>query len=265
MMLDEIIAHKRSEVVQRKRRTPLSELVSRARNQRDPLDFAEAMRGDAVSLIAEIKRASPSMGSFAPALRAESTARIYAENGASAISVLTDERFFSGTLADLTAVVEALARDARRVPVLRKDFVLDAYQVVEAKAHGADAVLLITRVLSDEELLQLYAETRRWRMAALVEVHDEQDIERVLRLETPVVGINSRNLANFGTDLSTFGRLRPLLPCAAIVVAESGIRSAEDVARVAKMGANAMLVGKALITARDVAAKVRELVGGGTP
>ncbi len=261
MILDTIVAHKRQEISEHKQRVPVLELAARAHERSDPLDLAAALRGDTVSLIAEIKRASPSKGALASDLRAEVLARTYAENGASAISVLTDERFFSGTLADLETVKEFLSREGWLIPVLRKEFILDPYQVVEARAHGADGVLLIVRILSDRELANLYSETCRWGMTSLVEVHDEHDIERALRLGAPVIGINNRNLSDFSTDLAVFGQLRSFLPGSAVAIAESGIGSAQDVARVQAMGARAVLVGEALITAFDVAAKTRELAG----
>jgi len=264
MILDKIVAHKRREIAQRKQRVPLSELTSQARKQGDPLDLAAALQGDTVSLIAEIKRASPSKGAFAPDLQVQDTAQIYAEHGASAISVLTDERFFSGTLTDLAAAKACLVSEQYTIPVLRKEFILDPYQIVEARAHGADAVLLIARIVSAGNLANLYAETRRWGMAALIEVHDETDIEHVIRLDAPVLGINNRNLADFQTDLSVFGRLRALLPPSTLAVAESGVRSAADIARLKAMGANAVLVGEALITSPEPAAKIRELVAGGS-
>ena len=263
MILDEIVSHKRGEIADRKRTVPIGELTRRAESQPAPVDFAGALRTGAVALIAEIKRASPSKGSFAPNLQAEIVAETYVENGASAISVLTDERFFSGSLADLATAKQAVARAGRSVPILRKDFILDPYQVVEARAAGADAVLLIVRILPDDELRALYADVSRWKMTALVEVHDEADIERALRLNPTVVGINSRNLSDFSVDLAIFGRLRARLPASVVAVAESGIGSAADVARVGEMGADAVLVGGALVQATDIGAKVRELVAGG--
>ena len=262
MILETIVAHKRQEIAEKKQRVPRSELTSRARKQGDPLDLVTALQGDAVSLIAEIKRASPSKGMFAPDLQVQDTVRIYAEHGASAISVLTDERYFSGTLADLTAAKACLVSEHHAIPVLRKEFILDPYQIVEARAHGADAVLLIARIVSARDLADLYAETRRWGMAALIEVHDETDIKHAIGLEAPVLGINNRNLADFRTDLSVFGRLRSLLPPSTLAVAESGVRSAADIARLKAMGANAVLVGEALITSPAPAAKIRELVSG---
>ncbi len=265
MILDEIVSHKRSEIAERKGRVSLSDLVSRAEQQAAAIDFAKALQGEGVSLIAEIKRASPSKGSFAPDLQAESVASVYARNGAAAISVLTDERYFSGSLDDLEAAKQAVTDNGRSIPILRKDFILDLYQVVEARASGADAILLIVRILTDDELALLCAEIEGWGMTALVEVHDEVDVERIGALSPAVVGINQRNLSDFRTDLTVFAQLRKILPAETVVVAASGIRSAADVAHVAAQGADAVLVGEALVTAADVGEKVRELIGGGAP
>lgn len=265
MILDEIVAHKRIEIAERKQRVSLSDLVSRAEQQPAAIDFATALRGEGIGLIAEIKRASPSKGSFAPDLRVESVAFTYARNGAAAISVLTDESYFSGGLGDLEAAKRAVASSGRSIPILRKDFILDPYQVIEARASGADAILLIVRILTDDELARLVEETGDMGMTALVEVHDEVDIERIEALAPAVVGINQRNLSDFCTDLTVFARLRRALPDQTVVVAASGIRSATDVANVVAQGADAVLVGEALVTAADVGEKVRELISGGAP
>jgi len=263
MILDDIASHKRGEIADRKRSVPIADVNLRAEAQSPPLDLAKALEGEDVALIAEIKRASPSKGVFAPDLRVESVARTYIENGVSAISVLTDERFFSGTLDDLAVTKRTVADSGRAIPILRKDFILDRYQVAEARAAGADAVLLIVRILPDDELRELHADVTRWRMTPLVEVHDEAEIERALRLNPTVVGINTRDLSDLSIDLDLFGRLRRYLPDSVIAVAESGIGSADDVARVGRMGADAVLVGGALVQAADIGEKVRDLVRGG--
>jgi len=260
MILDDIVAHKRAEIARRKAEVPAAELEARADRQPAPIDFAATLRGPGVSLIAEVKRASPSKGTFAPNLHAEEIATQYAEGGAAAVSVLTDERFFLGGLDDLASVRRAVG-DA--LPILRKDFLLDRYQIVEARAFGADAVLLIVRILTDDELCELLDETRRRGMTALIEVHDEEDIARIARQAPRVVGINRRNLSDFSVDLTTFGRLRGLVPEDTVVIAASGIGCAQDVASVGAAGADAVLVGEALVTAPDPEEKVRELVGGG--
>jgi indole-3-glycerol phosphate synthase len=260
MILDDIAAHKREEIAQLKARVPTTELEGRADRQSAPIDFAAALRGPGVSVIAEVKRASPSKGTFSPGLHAEEVAALYAEGGATAISVLTDRRFFLGDLEDLASVRRTVGG---ALPILRKDFLLDRRQVVESRAFGADAVLLIVRVLTDDELAELLEETCRWGMAALIEVHDEDDIARIARHAPPVVGINQRNLADFAVDRTAFARLRRLLPEDTVVVAASGIGCAQDVANAGAAGFDAVLVGEALVTASDPLAKVRELVAGG--
>jgi len=262
MILDEIVAHKRIEIAERKERVPVSGLTIQAEQQSSAADFAAALQGNGIALIAEIKRTSPSRGSFAPDLNAESVAAVYARNGAAAISVLTDKHYFSGDLSDLAAAKRAVSDSGRSLPILRKDFILDPYQVVEARAWGADAVLLIVRILTDDELARLYEAIERWGMTPLIEVHDLADVERIGSVAPAVVGINRRNLSDFRTDLSVFQRLRRAVPDQTVVVAASGIRSSADVARVAMQGADAVLVGEALVTAVNVGAKVRELIGG---
>jgi len=181
-------------------------------------------------------------------------ARAYAANGATAISVLTDARFFQGSLDDLRAV-----RGAVDVPVLRKDFVVDPYQVYEARAAGADAVLLIVAALDDATLRDLYALIRRLSMTALIEVHNAAELERALLLRPRLIGVNNRDLRTFHVTLDTVAALRPRIPDNVVVVAESGIHTPEDVARLRAIGVDAMLVGEALVTARDVGEKVRQL------
>lgn len=262
MILDKIRAHKRKELETRRQVMLLAELEARGADQPPPLDFAAALRSSSrgVCLIAEVKQASPSKGLLCPDFDPVRLATTYAANGAAAISVLTDEKFFQGKLDYLARIREAMGPT---VPLLRKDFIFDPYQVYEARAYGADALLLIAAVLSDELLAELLALTRELGMTALVEVHDEEEVRRVLPLRPRLVGINNRNLRDFGVDLATFGHLRPLLPADTITVAESGVRTTADVRRLAKMGADAVLVGEALVTAHDTAAQVRELVTGG--
>jgi indole-3-glycerol phosphate synthase len=272
------VVYKRQELEQRKRAAPLSELKARATERRPPLDFGTALRGRGVRLIAEVKKASPSKGLLRPDLNPVQIAETYASNGAAAISVLTDEKFFQGDLEFLQCIRSQLSnsqrlkfdpRDAsvpvqvQPIPILRKDFIFDPYQVYETGAFGADALLLIVAILSDGELSELLGLTRALGMTALVEVHDETEVERALRSNPRVLGINNRNLYDFGVDLDTFGRLRPLIPPNIVVVAESGVRTAADVRRIGSKGADAVLVGEALVTAANVSRKVRELVEAG--
>jgi indole-3-glycerol phosphate synthase len=260
VILDEILARRHHDLAERQRGVPLEEVIALGRNRRAPLDLAACLRRPGVSLIAEVKRASPSKGLLCPEFSALGLADVYVENGAAAISVLTEPRYFGGKLDHLLQVHRRVTGD---VPLLRKDFIFDPYQIHEAYAYGADAVLLITAVLSDQLLDQLLGLTRELGMVGIVEVHNEDETGRVLRHEPRVIGINNRDLRDFSVDLNTFGRLRSLLPDTVVAVAESGVHSAEDVQRLASMGADAVLVGEALVTAEDPAAKVRELVAAG--
>lgn len=263
MILDDIVADKRKELVQTKAETPLRELEVRISQQNAPLDFGGVLCGDGVSIIAEVKKASPSKGLLCPAFDPVRLARAYAEGRAAAISVLTEVNYFQGSLDYLRQIKDALG--AARLPLLRKDFIFDPYQVYEARAHGADALLLIVAILPDGLLTDLLALTHELGMTALVEVHDEAELDRSLALSPRMIGINNRNLGDFSVDLATFERLRPLLPEGTVAVAESGVHATADVSRLAAAGADAALVGEALVTAPDVAAKVRELATGGQP
>ncbi len=232
------------------------------RDRPAPLDLAAALRRDGVSLIAEIKRASPSRGLLCADFHPLELAETYARHGAAAISVLTELRFFQGGLDHLAQVRHGLRHE---VPLLRKDFIVDPYQVYESYAFGADALLLIAAVLPDEALDELLGLTRELGMVALVEVHSEEDLKRVLALQPRIVGINNRDLRDFSVDLATFGQLRSRLPAGVIAVAESGVHNGADVRRLASMGADAVLVGEALVTAENRQAKVEELVEAGAP
>ena len=252
-ILDEIIAHKREAIALQKQSKPLEAWRAEAEAAPPPRDFLAALRAPGVSLIAEVKKASPSKGLLCPDFDPVRLARTYAANGAAAISVLTDARFFQGSLDDLRAV-----RQAVDVPVLRKDFVVDVYQVYEARAAGADAVLLIVAALDDATLRDLYALIRRLDMAALIEVHNAAELDRALALHPRLIGVNNRDLRTFHVTLDTTAALRPRIPDDIILVAESGIHTPEDVARLAALNVDAMLVGEALVTARDVGEKVRQ-------
>jgi indole-3-glycerol phosphate synthase len=255
-ILDEILDWKQVEIAQAKRNKPLDTLQAEVENALPSRDLHAALRAPGVSLIAEIKRASPSKGLLRPDLDPRSLAHIYETNGAAAISVLTDTRFFRGSLQDLRMV-----RQSVEVPVLRKEFVLDPYQVYEARASGADALLLIVAALDDDPLASLHALIRELGMVALVEVHNESELQRALALSPRVIGINNRDLHTFEVRLETTERLRPKVPDAITIVAESGIHTAADVTRLANTGVDAMLVGESLVRAPDVGAKARELTG----
>ncbi len=260
MILDEIVANKRAEIAKRRQRVSLAELQRRAESLESTRDFANALRGGCVALIAEIKRMSPSRGALSPERHSKDgasplhLARAYAANGAAAISVLTDKKHFNGSPSDLKAV-----RAATQIPILRKDFIVDEYQIYESRALQADAILLIVRMLSDAQLHDFLALTDSFGMHALVEVHDERELERALAADADIIGINNRNLADFTVDLRTTERLAPQIPREKRIIAESGIFARVDVERAAHAGAHAVLVGEALMRAEDVGAKVQEL------
>lgn len=249
--LDKIIANTLLEVTERKRIA-----VDLRSYPQPPRDFVAALRKDTVALIAEVKHASPSKGILIEPFEPVALAKTYATNGASAISVLTDQQFFKGSLADLSAV-----RSGVDLPILRKDFVIDPFQIEEARSVGADAILLIVGVLNDFKLADLYQIAVEQGLTALVEVHDEAELDRALKLKPHLVGVNARDLRTFHTDLNTIRSLAARIPPDVPFVAESGIHTAADVESMAASGARAVLVGEALITAADRAAKVRELSG----
>jgi indole-3-glycerol phosphate synthase len=256
MILDRILANKYLEVAQRRISMPIEPLRERALAQTRPRDFLDALReAGRPALIAECKKASPSKGLLRIEYDPAQLARTYAENGAAALSVLTDEKFFQGSLHDLS-----VAREAAGLPVLRKDFIVDGYQVYEARAAGADAVLLIGAALRLDRLRELHALIGELGMTALVEIHDEAEVETALQITPRLIGVNNRNLHDFSVDVQTTARLRKCIPAEIVLVAESGIHTADDVSRVRDMGVDAILVGEALVTAGDVGAKVRELV-----
>lgn len=261
-ILAEIIAHKRTEIAA----LDLRALRRAAEAALAPRDFRAALihrrSGPGPRLIAELKRASPSKGILAPDVDLLEVAEIYAGNGAAAISVLTDNRFFMGKLETLRELRFGRKTD---LPLLRKDFIIHGTQVYESRAHGADAILLIAAALPDDALFaDLHAMALELGLTPLVEVHDESETERVLRLkDIGVVGINNRNLATFDVSLETTERLRPMIPPDVTVVAESGIFSAGDVGRLARANVDAVLVGEALMVSTDIGAKVRELAGVG--
>jgi indole-3-glycerol phosphate synthase len=284
-ILDEILRHKRVEVAAAQRAASLPALRETAAAAPAPRPFAAALRaagagpGGPPRLIAEIKKRSPAKGTLAPALDVRATARLYAANGAAAISVLTDERFFGGSLDDLRAV-----RAEVDLPVLRKDFLFSPYQLIEARAAGGDAALLIVAALASpladatdldapatpgkpdlaaarDRLEALLDAARRAGLECLVEVHDEAEMRVAIDARAPVIGINNRDLRTFETRLDVTERLAPLVPQGVVLVSESGIETAGDARRVRRAGAHAILVGSAIVSAADPAAKVRELAG----
>ena len=259
-ILNEICRRKREEIAREKSTVSLAAVRAEMASAPPPRDFAAALRAPGISLIAEVKRASPSKGLLHPDLDPVALVRTYETSGAAAISVLTDEHYFQGSLDDLRAV-----RKSIDLPVLRKDFILDPYQVYQARAAGADAGLLIVAALNNTELQTLLHLIEGLGMAALIEVHDVAELERALGVDLApgrrIIGINNRNLHTFEVDLGTTEKLRPLVPPEVILVSESGIHSRADVERLAATGADAILVGEAMVRAQDVSAKVQELLG----
>jgi indole-3-glycerol phosphate synthase len=255
-ILDEIVRDKRDELSRRRAAVPVGALQARCRALPPSRDFEEALRPvpGGVRLVAEVKKASPSRGVLAATFDPVALATTYAAHGADAISVLTDEKYFQGHL-DLLAAVRA----AVPVPLLRKDFTLDEYQLWETRAAGGDAVLLIVAILEPSPLRDLVQAAKGVGLAALVEVHTAAEMEAALAAGARVVGINNRDLRTFETRIETTLELLPLVPPGPLVVSESGFFTAAQVRRVAAAGAHAVLVGEGLVRAGDVAAKVREL------
>lgn len=252
-ILERIVARKREELAQRRRVRSEADLRGEAAPL--PRDFAAALRQPGLSAICEIKRRSPSKGVLREPLDPARIADSYARGGAAALSILTDHDFFGGSEADLIS-----ARAAVELPVLRKDFTLDPYHVWEARAIGASAVLLIVRILSDGQMRELLAVAREAKLAALVEVHDERELDRGVEAGAQILGVNNRNLDDFTVSLETSLRLRTRMPADVVTVSESGIRTSEDAGRLSAAGFNAILVGESLITTPDPAETLKRLL-----
>ncbi len=262
-ILDTIFEQRRVSVDRQKRAVSPNRARLLAGTQPPPPSLAAALGGAGVGVIAEIKRRSPSAGVLKAAASASAQARLYAANGAAAISVLTEREHFGGSYSDLVRARRAVA--GQPVPLLCKDFIFDPYQVHRARAAGAAAILLIAALLEEADLRSLLALAATLGMDALVEVHDEADLARALAAGAPIIGINNRDLRTFQVDLGTTARLRPQVPRDRLVVSESGFRRAEDVAWMRALGVQAVLVGETLMRAPDPAAALRELVEAGRP
>ncbi len=255
-VLDDIVRGVREDLAARRRAVPLEALRAAASAAPAPLDAFAALnsgRGTDVAVIAEVKRSSPSKGALADIGDPGALASTYARGGAAVISVLTEERRFGGSLADLDAVREAVG-----IPVLRKDFMVDEYQIWEARAHGADVVLLIVAALSDAELTSFLSLAEALGMTALVETHTADEVSRAVAAGASVIGVNVRDLKTLEVDRSVFGSLTELIPADAVIIAESGVRTSADVADYAADGAHAVLVGEALVRGEDPAAIIGE-------
>lgn len=254
-MLEKIVADKKEELKGRKQAVPVSELKAQIAQRARTLDFTAALKRDDVSLIAEVKKASPSRGVLCPDFDPVLLARTYADNGAAAISVLTESKYFQGNLDHLAEI-----RKKVEIPLLRKDFIFDPYQVYESLAYGADALLLIVAILKQKQLEELLTLSHELGLSCLVEVHNEGEVEKALRSGAQIIGINNRDLKTLSVDIGTTQRLRSMIPEGKIVVSESGISSRNDIDSLKKWGVNAALVGEALLTADDIAVKMRELM-----
>jgi indole-3-glycerol phosphate synthase len=256
-VLDRIVANKREEIALLKQRRDLQALKDAVASAPQVRNFADALRRhERIRLLAEVKKASPSKGVIRPQFQPVDIARAYEAGGAAAISVLTDEPFFQGQLDYLTRIRQAVS-----IPVLRKDFILDEYQVYEARVAGADAVLLIAECLPGEELPRLYDCITCLGMTALIELYDPIHLDRVLATGTPLVGVNNRDLRTFAVDLEHVIRLRPLIPTSVTLVAESGIFTPTDVRRLEDAGIDAILVGESLMRQENVEQAVQHLMG----
>jgi indole-3-glycerol phosphate synthase len=254
-VLRTIIAARRRRIEEVRASVPLGSLRQVAEARSDFRDFAEALSGEVLCVVAELKKASPSRGLLRPDFRPLEIAESYQQAGASALSVLTEEGFFQGSLNDLKAV-----REAVRLPVLRKDFIVDEYQVYESVAAGADAFLLIVAALEDKDLRHFLELSERLRVAALVEVHSAEELERAIAAHAQIIGINNRNLNTLEVSLDTSFRLREKIPPACLAVSESGIKSGADLERLAKAGFNAVLIGEHLMLAGDPGEELSRLL-----
>jgi indole-3-glycerol phosphate synthase len=259
-ILKEILDRKREEVSCARIAVPLSDLRSRIAELPAPLGFAAKLRETSAAaktaIIAEVKKGSPSKGVIRQDFDPLKIASIYAENGAACLSILTDAHFFMGDLAYIPAI-----RKMVNIPLLRKEFIFDPYQVFEARAAGADAILLIAAMLDLSPLRDLASLALELGLDVLLEVHDEREMEKALQTDCPLIGINNRNLRTFETSLDTTERLAPLVPPERLIVAESGINARKDIERLANAGAKAFLVGESLMREADIGAKLRELLG----
>jgi len=255
-MIEQLISVAREGVEERRGRVPRADLEGRLSARGDDRPFSEALVRPGLSLIAEFKRRSPSAGEISASATVAEQVGAYERGGAAALSVLTDERHFGGSLEDLRA-----ARAACDLPILRKDFIVDPYQLYEAAVHGADAVLLIVRALDDEELHAMYDEARGLDLDCLVEVHDGLELQRALELDVDVIGINNRDLDQGTVDVSTTYELLTDVPAGKTIVAESGISTRAELEELERVGVDAVLIGSALMGAADPEAKTRELTG----
>jgi indole-3-glycerol phosphate synthase len=256
-MIEELVEAARAGVERRRAQVPLEDLARRLSERPEQRPFGEALTRPGLSLVAEFKRRSPSAGQIRDGAEPAELARAYEEGGAAALSVLTDERHFGGSLSDLDE-----SRAACELPILQKDFIVDRYQLYEAAVAGADAILLIVAALDDDDLDAFHAEARELDLDCLIEVHIESELERALTVDADLIGINNRNLDDFSVDVQTTFELITDVPAGKAVVSESGIADRDTLDELERVGVDAVLIGEALMRADDPAAKVRELTAG---
>jgi indole-3-glycerol phosphate synthase len=258
MILDQIVKDKQIELEAIKKKVPLARLQEIVEKQAPSLDFTSAIRSSDISLIAEVKKASPSRGVIRPRFDSVAIARTYADSGVSAISILTETKYFQGKLVYINDIKKALGEKC--VPLLRKDFLTDPYQIYESRAYGADCLLLIVAILTPRKLDELIGLSYELGMSCLVEVHNEAEMKIALKSKARIIGINNRDLRTFKVDIKTTERLRPLVPLDKIVVSESGIKDRSDIEKMRDWDIDAVLVGETLMTAPDISEKLKELL-----
>jgi len=257
LILDKIHLHKLKEVEEAKKLVSIESLRERCKDSPQTVEFSRAIRRDnGIKFIAEVKKASPSAGIIREDFNHVNIAMEYEAGGASAISVLTDKEFFMGDIKYLTEIKQLV-----NVPVLRKDFIIDPYQIYEARAAGADSILLIARILTKEQIETFLDLAHELEMECLVEVHDKDELERVMKTEAAIIGINNRNLDTLETNLETTFQLHPLIPKEKIIVSESGIKTRADILRLEEAGIDAILIGETLMSSKDIFLKTKELFG----
>jgi len=254
-ILEEIVSHRRKGVAKSKANAPLAKLRDRINKLAPPRDFKEAISPPGkLNLICEIKRASPSSGLICKEFHPQDIARTYEKNGAAAISVLTEDKYFQGDILHLLSVKQSVT-----IPVLRKDFIIDEYQIYESRAFGADALLLIASLLEVKKIIEFLEISKNLGIGAILEVHSEEDLEKALLTSSEIIGINNRNLKDFSVDLNVTKKLMRKIPQGKIVISESGIKTREDVYLLKNTGINAILIGQVLLESEDVGRKLEEL------
>lgn len=258
MILDEIVENSRHELEIRKLKMPLEKVRELAFAAAGTVDLLASLNKGKIGIIAEVKKASPSRGIICREFNPVEIARNYACNGASAISILTESKYFQGSLEYLHDIKRSLG--AIRPPLLRKDFIVDPYQIYESRSYGADALLLIVAILKFEELEELLSLSHSLNMKCLVETHNEDEVKLAIKSGAQIIGINNRDLSTFNVDFNTTARLRPLVPADRIVVSESGIKTRSDMEKLQSWGVNAALIGESLIASNNIAAKMKEML-----